>query len=191
MKLSFKVFLILLCAGIAGGGYAQNAITINRWDAGLSGGGAFYGDVAGVNGMLESRVYLLQAPYNLNAFTGAGSVFQYTANDEHSMTNVYGYALGGVDWFFLKDKLPDFDALSLRAQLAIGGGYTSDKNTDNTVAGAGGFILSPTIGADYGFGKIHASLMFGYQVIGSGGAVLTASTIAAGVSYSIFDRSVK
>ena len=164
---------------------------MNRWDAGVFWGAAFYGDVVGANGLLETRAYVLQTDFNLDAFAGAGALYQYTSSTVHSMTNIYGYALGGADWFFLKNTIPALETFSLRAQLGIGGGYTMDKNSDGTTVGKGGFLLYPSLGIDYGFRKIHANLMFGYEVIATGGTVMTAQTISAGLSYSFFDGSEK
>ena len=167
------------------------AIWPKQLDAGLSGGVVFYGDMAGVDTAIETRAYILKTRFGIHAFAGAGGLFQYTASSKHIMSNTYGYALGGADWYFLRDKTTSLAALALRAQLVAGGGYTSDKNSDGSVAGYGGFIVQPSIGADYGFGKIHASLMFGYQMIIANGTLMAVPTLSAGISYRILDRSDK
>ncbi|MEI8095521.1 MAG: hypothetical protein WCG80_15025 [Spirochaetales bacterium] len=191
MRTIRTALLALLCAGMMGTACGQNSISLGRWDAGASGGAVLYGDVVGLNGMVETRVYLLKTDFDFDAFAGAGVMYQYAAGDNHSMANLYGSVLGGGDWFFLRERVPALETLALRAQLALGGGYTSDKNTDGTVAGHGGYLVHPALGADYGFGRIHASLLFGYEVIASGGTVMTAPTLGAGISYSLSDRSEK
>jgi len=155
-------------------------------DVSLAGGTVFYGDKLGYNGMIEARAYMMDLPYDMSLFTGAGGLYQYTKSDLHTMNHIYGYALGGCDYHGLKNYLPALDALALRLQLAIGGGYTSDKNSIGDTAGKAGYILYPSIGADYSFGKIHASLMFGYEIIGVSKTTMSASTISIGAAYTIF-----
>jgi len=190
MKRTFAVILAVFFFGIMYGqekktGFAQ------RWDLGISGGAILYSDVAGFRGMMETRAYLFKTAFDLNAFAGAGGLYAGTKNSAHSMTDIYGYALCGADWFPLAKARSIFARLSLRTQLSFGGGYTSDTNGDGNKTGKPGLLFSPAIGADYGAGKLHMSLMLGYGMIMNENLRLTGTTIGLGASYSIFDRSGK
>jgi len=172
-------------------GQDAKASPSQRWDLGLLGGAVYYSDINGVEGALETRAYLVPYPYFLNAFLGCGGSIQYATNERHAMTDIYGYALGGIDWFFMKEVSPEVSEISLRAQLAAGGGYTSDTNSAGTIAGYGGFLFRPSLGIDLGFGSIHASFMAGYEMIRSGDVLRTAPSFSVGLSWSIVDRSVQ
>jgi hypothetical protein len=165
---------------------ASTSGLVKRLYVSLAAGTVIYGDKLGYNGMLEARAYMMDLPYNISIFTGAGGLYQYTKSDLHTMNHIYGYALGGCDYTGLKNSLPVLDALTLRLQLAVGGGYTSDKNSIGNTVGKGGYIVYPSIGADYSFGKVHASLMFGYEIIGVGSTTMSASTISIGAAFTIF-----
>jgi len=191
MKTRHCALAILLCAGFASGAYGQNKIELSRWDAGLSGGAVLYEDVAGFDAALETRAYLLRLPIDLDLFAGGGFFYQYTGGDEHALQVFDAFVLAGCDWFLLADAAPDFKPLALRAQLALGGGYTSDTNSAGTAAGSAGFLVHPAIGADYGFGRIHAHLLLGYEMTGFGGAFLAAPTISIGGAYTIMERSAE
>jgi len=168
-------------------GQDKNKEVVQRWDAGLSGGIIMYGDVAGFQGMIETRAYILDTAFDLNVFVGAGGLFDHAISSQHDMTDIYGYALGGADWSFFKKEAP----LSLRAQLSLGGGNISDRNSDGTERGSPGFLLVPAIGAEYGFQKLHVNLMVGYKLMAANDLTLTGATICLGASYSIFDRNGK
>jgi hypothetical protein len=159
---------------------------VKRLDAGLSAGTVLFNDAVGFSGSVETRAYLLEPIDSLKLFAGAGGLFQYTDNPQHTMTDFYAYAQGGVDWFYLGTLAPVLEPLALRAQLALGGGYTSDVNSDDQKEGSAGFLVLPALGADYGFGKLHAALMFGYELKLAGGMVLGGITTSLGLSYSIF-----
>jgi hypothetical protein len=179
--LSIMTVILAITAGTLA--YAENPVS--RWDAGLMAGTALYSDVVGFNSMLETRVYLWEPITGFSLFAGAGGLFQYTSNARHTMTGLYGFGLGGVDWFFPGRLAPVLEPLALRAQVALGGGYMSDLNSDDQKTGNASFLVLPAIGADYGFGRLHASLMFGYELKVADELVLGAMTASLGLSYSI------
>jgi hypothetical protein len=182
-----RVFLLaLVLLVIVTGTLAFAEGPVQRWDAGFSAGTVLFNDAVGFSGSVETRAYLLEPVDGLKFFAGAGGLFQYTDSTQHTMTDFYGYAQGGVDWFYLGTLAPVLEPLALRAQLALGGGYTSDVNSDDQKEGSAGFLVLPALGADYGFGKLHAALMFGYELKLAGGMVLGGITTSLGLSYSIF-----
>lgn len=167
----------------------KEAQLITGWDVGLSGGAVFYSSVFGYNGILETRIYLAETAINMNLFVGAGGSYQCTKFSDHTITQVFGYGLTGFDYFFLKNIAPSMKYLSLRTQFAGGGGYTFDQmgEMDNVTKDSKcGYLIRPSAGLDYLFGKAHLSVMCGYEVIGVGPTTATALTTSLGVSYSIF-----
>jgi hypothetical protein len=181
---SFLLMASLFFIATADQLFAQGVV--KQLDAGLSAGTVLFSDTVGFNGSLETRAYLAEPVTGLELYAGVGGLFQYTSDSRHTMTDYYGYALGGVDWFYLGNVVPALKPLALRAQLALGGGYTSDVNSDDQKEGSGGFLVLPALGTDYAFGKLHASLMFGYELKAAGGTVLGGTTLSLGLSYSIF-----
>ncbi len=201
MKTALIVLTVLFCTAFV---YGQNngpVIGVNKGeinnqedgasetglvkglDVSFAAGTVFYKDQLGYNGILEARAYMMELPYNMSLFTGVGGLYQYTKSDLHTMNHTYGFGLLGLDYFFLKETTP---SLALRTQLAIGGGYTWDKNSIGDTAGKAGYILYPSIGATYSFGKFSTSLMFGYEIIGVSSTTMRSSTVNFGVGYSIF-----
>ncbi len=181
---AFALVALLLLVAAGSLAFAEGPVT--RWDAGFSGGSVAFSDAVGLNGMIETRAYLMEPVQDLKVFAGAGGLFQYTDSTQHTMTDFYGFALGGVDWFYPGTLAPVLEPLALRAQLALGGGYTSDVNSGDEKKGSAGFLMLPAVGADYGFGKLHLHLMFGYELKLAGGMALGGITTNLGLSYSIF-----
>ncbi len=163
---------------------------IKRLDIGLGAGTVIYGDVLGYNAIFEGRAYMMKLPGDMDLFAGAGIIYQYTESTLHTIDHWYGYALCGADYGGLKNFFPKFKTLlgplSLRAELAVGGGFTTDENSTGTTTEKSGYILYPSIGADYSFGKVHADIMMGYEIIVVGSAEFTAPAVRIGASYTIF-----
>jgi len=188
-----RAFLVLVAVFLLGNIYGQNKTTgfVNRWDVGISVGGLLYSDIAGYQGMIETRAYLLKTAFNVNAFAGAGGLYANTKNPGHNLTDIYGYALVGADWYLLKKAKSTLAPLSLRAQLMFGGGYASDINGEDKKTGSPLLLFYPAIGANYDIKKTHVSLMFGYRSTINDRLKLAGMTIGLGASYSILNRSGK
>lgn len=177
LKLCILASLCVLCLA-ASQAEERNG---HRLEVGGSAGVALYGDVVGYDATLELRRYGTKPLGAVLPFVGAGAFGQYTNGDSHSMWNAYGFALAGGDWVIL----PRLPMLTLRTQIAVGGGWTSDSNSAGHVAGNFGLLVHPAAGIEYALGNGRLNLMVGYELLYVDSTALTATDVRVGISRSL------
>jgi hypothetical protein len=176
--------IAILAMGLGSAAFAEGTIG-SKLDIDTNLGGGIYNDsVAGFSGAIGAALPLRFEKLPVDLDVGIDALFQAASSTEHSQQDYYLLADMGASWKAFASASGALAPLALRADLGLGGGWTSDT-ADSSTKGMAGFIVWPRLGLSYPVGPVELSAEGGFQFITGDKTAKKVVTFGLGCRYAL------